>query len=124
MEQIINSYLRHLEDGNYRALLELFSEKALVSSPLYGERLATDFYRALMEDTRASQLTLLAIFTNEEKGIAAANFIYKWTLAGGALVSFDCVDIFEFDERRKIKRLKIVYDTAATRPAFERQKII
>jgi pimeloyl-ACP methyl ester carboxylesterase len=36
--------------------------------------------------------------------------------------SFECVDIFRFDENGKIKELTIIYDTSKIRTSFEEMK--
>lgn len=41
----------------------------------------------------------------------------------GSKAPFECVDVFEFDEKNElIKTLNIIYDTAKTRTAFDKQK--
>jgi hypothetical protein len=44
-----------------------------------------------------------------------------WTLPSGSPADFECVDMLELDENGLITALHIFYDTAATRPAFERE---
>lgn len=122
METTIKNYLQALQQGNYEAVISLFTDEAMVISPLYGTQSAKIFYKELLADTNSSQIELLDIFTNLQKRTAAVNFVYHWTLADGMTTSFDCVDIIEFDEQDKIKVLKIIYDTAQTRSAFELQK--
>ena len=41
----------------------------------------------------------------------ALAFTYRWTLKGGEVRRFDCVDIFRF-EAGLIDKLTIIYDTA------------
>ena len=115
---IAKAYLDALTGGDYKALLQLFASDAVVLSPLYGEQPATAFYQKLLEDTRNSELTFLDVFTNESGRRVSLNFRYRWTMANGLVSEFDCVDIFDIDENGKITRLKIIYDTARTRPAF------
>lgn len=61
----------------------------------------------------------LNIFTSEDKRTGAAHFQFDWTLADGTPAPFEVVDIFKFSENGKITELKIIYDSAKTRPAFE-----
>ncbi len=120
ISEIIQSYLHALERGDEYGVLQLFAEGAIVVSPLYGRKKATDFYEQLFEDTAQSLITLLQIFKGAQKGSAAAHFRYRWTLEDEQPVSFEAVDIFEFDNERKISKLTIIYDTAFVREAFER----
>ena len=41
-------------------------------------------------------------------------------MKNGSVVAFDCVDVFEFEEKTdKILALSIIYDSAQTRSAFD-----
>lgn len=119
MQDTIEAYLKALEAGELHDILDLFGEEAVVHSPLYGEQPAEDFFRKLLEDTDHSILTPLRIFTDEQKKSGAAYFLYEWVLNNGAHASFPVVDIFDFDASGKIKELTIIYDSAATRPAYK-----
>jgi len=111
-----------LQKADYEQLMQLFASDAVVLSPLYGKRPAAAFYKDLFADTQQSELTYLTTFTDPTERKIAVNFLYRWTLADGAVTTFDCVDIFELDENGKIKLLKIIYDTAKTRPMFQQNK--
>ncbi len=117
--QIIKAYLAGLENGDVLSIIDLFHPSGMVLSPLYGKQPANIFYRDLFSDTNASKITHLESFWAENGKSASVNFIYEWEMADGKLVAFDCVDVFEFDEHNKITLLKIIYDTAATRSAWE-----
>lgn len=122
MESVIKAYLQALHNGHHQEILALFAPNAEVVSPLYGTRPAKVFYKELLDDTNTSRIELLDIFINDKKQTAAVNFLYHWTLADGTPVSFDCVDVIEFDDQNKITHLKIIYDTVQTRNALEQQK--
>ena len=122
MEEKIRAYLRHLEAGDYPQLISLFSEEAIVHSPLYGRRPARAFYRELLADTASSRLELSHIYYQPGGRRAAAHFTYEWALAGGQRVAFDCVDLFEWDEQQHFTELRIIYDASQTRPALESQR--
>lgn len=119
VNKITTLYLDALKEANYDNLIHLFSDDAIVLSPLYGKRKAHEFYRTLLSDTKQSELIPLTLFLNAKGNAAALHFIYRWTLADGSITTFDCVDIFDFDENYKICQLKIIYDTAPTRPLFD-----
>lgn len=116
---LIHRYLHCLETAGYETLMSLFSSDARVDSPLYGKVAAAKFYKDLFKDTSESKITLLNVFKSEDGRGAAAHFKYDWTLADGTSAPFEVVDVFKFSEDGKIIELKIIYDTAKTRPAFE-----
>jgi len=118
-EAVAKAYLTALGNADYEGLMSLFTTDAMVVSPLYGEQSADVFYRNLLQDSQRSELTFLDVFTNTETNKASLHFRYCWTMTDGAVVTFDCVDLFEFDADHRIKRLIIIYDTAGTRPAFD-----
>lgn len=122
MEEIIKAYLQGLRNGLAEPILQLFADKAIVYSPLYGAVEAGQFYTDLFEDSSASVIQLHDIFTNETNRSASVYFTYHWTMADGQISQFDCVDVFNFDAEGKIKSLRIIYDTATTRSAFDKLK--
>jgi ketosteroid isomerase-like protein len=119
-DDAIHSYLDALSRGDLDQLLALFAPQAIVHSPLYGQQAARAFYPALLQDSAASHIEPLQIFQSNSPQYAAVNFLYHWTLANGEEVTFDCVDIFQFDKAGKITELKIIYDASQTRSALER----
>jgi len=121
-EKIIKKYLEALEKGNYENMMKLFSDGAVIISPLYGEIKAADFYKELFKDTSKSKITLLNIFKSDNKSIGAGHFRYDWILKDGTPTSFECVDIFEFSDNGKIKKLSIIYDTSNIRQSFKKMK--
>ena len=97
----------------------LFTEGAVVHSPLYGIVPSAQFYFDLFNDTSTSKITLLHVFSStDDVNTIAAYFHYDWVLKDGTPTGFDCVDVFRLDEAGKITSLHIIYDTAAIRPAF------
>ena len=122
MERLIHEYLQALQAASVERLLALFSPDAIVHSPLYGAQPPDIFYRNLFRDSAASYISLQGIYWQEDTAKAAAHFHYHWTLASGEQTLFEVVDLFEFDYQEKISSLRILYDTAQTRPAFDRQQ--
>jgi ketosteroid isomerase-like protein len=118
-EAVTKAYLGALGNADYEALMSLFATDAIVVSPLYGEQAAAVFYRNLLQDSHRSELTFLDVFTNADTDKASLHFRYRWTMTDGTVVTFDCVDVFEFDDDHRITRLVIIYDTAQARPAFD-----
>ena len=118
-KESLKKYLQFLEAADYENLISLFSKEAVVHSPLYGKVAATKFYKDLFGDTAESRLTLINIFTGEEPNTAAVHFQFDWTLSDGTPAPFEVVDVCRFSNEGKIEELKIIYDSAKTRPAFE-----
>ena len=117
---VIRSYLAGLVKADLTELLKLFSDDATVSSPLYGEMAATDFFKQLFEDTSESKIDLKGIFVQvSDPNTYAAHFTYDWKLKTGEAVSFRCMDIFTFaNHSDKIRHLTIIDDSSRTRDAF------
>jgi len=125
MEQhtkIIKDYLKALEIGSYEQMMKLFTDDAIVLSPLYGKIEAMEFYKDLFNDTSNSKITLMNILHGEKENTSAGHFRYDWILKNGTPTSFECVDVFIFSNDNKIKQLTIIYDTARIRPSFENMK--
>ncbi|HOP48170.1 MAG TPA: nuclear transport factor 2 family protein [Desulfobacteraceae bacterium] len=120
VQEICRQYLDALNEGSLEKILSLFDQDAVVVSPLYGEMSAARFYKDLFADTGRSETRLLNIF-HSVSGTPdlALHFHYLWTLKNGKTVEFECVDVFEISwDSNRIKRLKIIYDTAAIRADF------
>ncbi len=120
IEELLTQYLQALQEGNYSDIMTLFTEDAVVKSPLYGEILASDFYKTLLRDTAQSKITVLNLFSKNNVG--AAHFLYEWVLKGGTLTSFECVDIIQVFHG-KIGKLTIIYDTYEVRQPFEKMVV-
>lgn len=119
-EELIKKYLKGLEVADLNKLLELFTEDAVVHSPLYGKVSAKAFYKELFEDTNKSQITFIETMKSDQnKNIVAGHFRYDWTMKDGSIASFDCMDVFKIIDEPKFKELTIIYDTAPLRSTFE-----
>lgn len=122
IEKTLTRYLHVLQKGSYEDIIELFTESAVINSPLYGKVKASRFYEELLKDTQKSEITSLNIFFNEPRNAGAAHFLYKWILNNGKITSFECIDIVEFADNGKIRQLTIIYDTYWIREGFEKMK--
>ena len=119
IEKILTQYLHGLEKGSYQDIIALFTDDAVVKSPLYGTVKASQFYKELFNDTTQSTITVLHTFTQLTTG--AVHFQYTWVLKDGIKTSFECVDVVECSGG-KIQQLTIIYDTYAVRQSFEKMK--
>src|SRR6478672_6064407 len=105
------SYLTALNEGNLDDVLKLFTEDAVVLSPLYGKMPVKNFYKELFSDTNNSSTELLNIFlsTTDNKSIAL-HFNYQWKMKNGFVETFECVDVFNLNETQgKFNKLTIIY---------------
>lgn len=123
---IATQYLEALEAGNVEHVLSLFTQDALVNSPLYGDRKASEFYPELFQDTANSRLTLKGVMDgNATDGTKLVSiwFYFDWMLANGEPAPFDVVDVLEMDTNSGlIKKINIIYDTFPIRGAFNSSK--
>lgn len=121
---IIQKYFSALENSDINKIIQLFTENAIVVSPLYGEINAAKFYSELFEDTLSSKITLKDIYHSMSvPNRIAAHFKYYWKMKNESYVTFECMDVFELDnESEKIEKLTIIYDSRQTRCEFENIK--
>lgn len=123
-QQLAEAYLDALGKADLAAMLSLFSDGALVHSPLYGPTAASDFFPALFGDTAAALLTLRGVTqgaTPDGTPLICIWFRFDWRLPSGHAAPFEVVDVLELAADERIAALRIVYDTASVRPAFERE---
>ena len=101
--------LWELNDGKLKDILDLFSEGVMVISSLYGEMLATDFYRELFQNNWNSETKFLGLYeTINSSSKVILDFNYKWILKSNPVVNFECIDCFELIENKdKFKKLKL-----------------
>jgi len=111
-QQLTETYLQKLAEGDLDGVLALFSPDAIVHSPLYGSLPASEFYPKLAGDTRASHLSFTDLFhSSQDAQTVALRFTYRWDLANGQQKTFDCIDIFRLNDQHQITELTIIYDT-------------
>lgn len=113
------AYLEYLGSADVVGLRSLFASNATVNSPLYGELSAVEFYDRLLQDTTASTLQLHHQWYDEKSLRGALFFAYGWEMANGQFAQFDVVDIIQFNAQGEIEALQIIYDTQATRTAWQ-----
>ena len=117
--EVAKKYIEFLSNGAVEQIVSLFSEDGKVSSPIYGDKPAREFFKELTDDTTNSTLTFKKIFEDAGSNSLALYFEYEWTVKSGKVVVFDVVDILDFDNETKIEKLKIIYDTFIARKLVE-----
>jgi ketosteroid isomerase-like protein len=122
---LVATYLDAPERADLPGVLRLFAPNAMVYSPLYGPTPATSLYPRLFRDTAKSRPTLRGVLegrtSDGKRPLVAFWFHFVWRFNSGEDAPFDCIDLAELDEDGRIVTLRVVYDTANVRPAFERQ---
>ncbi|WP_243742000.1 hypothetical protein [Actinomycetospora succinea] len=91
-------------------------------SPLYGRLPAARFSPELFADSSPSSTELRRVYVDpvDDQEVALA-FHYAWVLGDGTPAPFDVVDLVTLtDDRDRIARLTICYDTAPLRASWER----
>ena len=121
-DDLVGAYLHALNTADAELAVRLFTEDAVVHSPLYGPRLAKDFYPALFADTSQANLTLKSVMTGTDAAGATTVsfwFHFDWRLPSGAAAPFEVLDVATLGTDDRIQSLHIVYDTVDVRPTFE-----
>ena len=116
--ELADAYLGALGRADLAAMLTLFSDGALVHSPLYGPVPASEFFPALFGDTAQSRLTLRGVMQGADAAgtpLVSIWFHFDWQLPSGRRAPFDVVDVLELSPGGRIGSLRIVYDTADVR---------
>lgn len=121
-QRLANSYLEALRLADLTEMLSLFTDDALVHSPLYGIQPAPAFYRQLFADTHTSIVSLLDVLVHAGRRSLAIRFTYRWQLASGEWVQFEVIDWVQLAETDQIQELRILYDTAQSRQAWSEQQ--
>lgn len=124
VSHLVDSYLAALATADIEAVLDLFADGGVVSSPLYGDLPANEFYPLLFADTAQSVLTLRKTLHDIDGADATVAFWFDfaWTLADGTPAPFTAVDVAELNDTGRITHLHIVYDTHPIRAAWETQQ--
>lgn len=108
----VRAYLRELERGDVDAICALFTPGAQIFSPFLGWMHPERFFSKVAAASGESKITPIDICVSTSGARRATGyFIYDWALKDGSVVSFECVDVFEFDVAGLIERMIIVYDT-------------
>jgi hypothetical protein len=110
--QQVRTYLKELERGDVAAICALFAPDARIFSPFLGWMQAAPFFAKVSEASGQSTIRPIDICVSTTGARRATGyFIYDWVLKDGSAVSFECVDVFEFDANGLVERMIIVYDT-------------
>ncbi|MDD7937255.1 nuclear transport factor 2 family protein [Actinomycetospora lutea] len=120
--EVVHRYLAALDAGSVEDVLACFAPGGEVASPLYGTLPAERFYPELFADSSPSSTELRRVYVDpaDDREVALA-FHYSWVLGDGTPAPFDVVDLVTLtDDRDRIARLVICYDTAPLRSSWQR----
>ena len=121
-DELVREYLRAIGAADLDGVAALFTEGAVVHSPLYGPMPARPFFARLFADTASAELTLRAVMHGTDtSGATMVSFLFHfdWRLPSGVAAPFDVVDVARLSGDGLVEELHLVYDTVAVRPAFE-----
>ncbi len=108
----MTAYLDAFNAGDLNAILALFAPDALIYSPTQPQpKKPQEFYPGLLERSKGTRFTLKATFTGDQPHQAAVLFDYHKKLPDGGTKTFDCVDIFSFNNEGKVIEMHIIFDT-------------
>ncbi|MEI6241819.1 MAG: hypothetical protein WCP39_00240 [Chlamydiota bacterium] len=111
-DYLILSYCKALKENDYQTIIDLFAKKSKVYSFLVGEKEPAEFFENLFSTSKRTIVDLRKIFIGLDDSKSVAAYIYLETLWNGKIkVNVEAVDLFEFDEKNKIKTLRIILDT-------------
>ncbi len=121
MQKALKEYLAALEDGDLNRIVALFEKDGWVLSPLLGRMSAHEFFPKVVDASSDTKLTVHDILVSSKgRPRAVAYFQYEWWLKDGTKVTFDCADVFTFNQQTgKIVSMVILYDTFPIREAVE-----
>lgn len=112
---IVGYYFERLTASDIPAIVALFADDGTVESPVLGTMPADAFFETLDGASERNVLTVHRIMSSPDDQCFAAHFTYEWALRAGGEVTFDGVDLFEFNDDGLLSALKIFYDTYPTR---------
>jgi len=112
---IVRSYFEFLTASDVSSIVALFADDGFVVSPVLGKVPAGEFFATLNDASAQNILTVHRVMSSDDNRFHAAHFTYDWTLSAGGQVTFDGVDMFEFNDNDKVVSMKIFYDTHPTR---------
>ena len=122
--ELCRKYQEALNRKDFDSIIDLFTANATVKAPLLGEQDARAFHAHVFESGGYAVTRLTNVFDGLHKARSVAlQFLYTWTFPGGRTVSVEGVSIFEIDEeRRKFKRLTVIYDPTEIRRNLREQQ--
>lgn len=118
-KNIIKQYCELLQKNDIATAINLFTKNAQIISPTLGTQTIEEFL-AFIDKTKRTNVTINELFTSQLNHKRIAAYITVTSLWQNVhKVQIDAIDIFEFDENNKIKRVEMYYDSYAMRGFLE-----
>lgn len=119
-QKIILQYCELMKQNNITSLTELFTKDAQIISPTLGTQTVEEFLY-FIDKTKRTEIFLNELFKSQinVNRIAAhvtVNSLWEETKT----LQVEAIDIFEFDENNKIKKLEMYYDSHVMRGFLEK----
>jgi predicted SnoaL-like aldol condensation-catalyzing enzyme len=123
MQKAVRKYLIALEAGDAEKAAALFIPSGWVQSPFLGRLPVREFFAKVASASSGAKLTVHDVLVSAEGHLrAVAYYLYDWSLKDGTRVSFDCADVFNFDENTgHIASIVLVYDTHPVRGVVQKK---
>ncbi|MCK6418939.1 MAG: nuclear transport factor 2 family protein [Alphaproteobacteria bacterium] len=108
----MEAYIQAFNNQNLNGILALFNESAQIHSPTQPKPTTPRaFFPGLLERSVGSRFTTPKFFlANDSANVVAMHFNYEKALPDGGIKTFDCVDIFTFEDGI-IADMRIIFDT-------------
>ncbi|MGV2974544.1 nuclear transport factor 2 family protein [Roseibium alexandrii] len=123
-EEICKRYIAAVEAGDLSAIDTLFTQDAIVRTPVSGHKPARAFYAYVFKAISDRKMKLLDVLVGiSAPSRVALHMAYTRTVIGSPPATIETIDIFELTDRfDQISAVNIVYDTAPVRTDFETPK--
>lgn len=108
-KNIIREYCDCLLKNDFDRIMQLFASKAFIKSPfLNGEKNANDFFTELFKTSKRLRVDIKNVFCDIEKDHIFAAYLDYEGISKEQQYVRRFIDIFEFDDCSKIKKITII----------------
>ena len=104
-QKLAHTYTQALGSNNYRMIVDLFKEDAIIDSPLLGQKYVRDFYQELFEKIQYKAVTLNQLFPRTFNPLCFAAHLHLEAIKPA--LTLECIDIFTVNKQGKITKLVI-----------------
>jgi hypothetical protein len=101
MQDTVQHYFGCIESRDYAGVILLFAPNAKINSPFKPQMRADAFLKKWFSKASCIKIKLLNVMTNVEQRRVVAQFIYEGVDVFSKKVTFEAIDIFQFDATSK-----------------------
>jgi hypothetical protein len=118
-------YRLAVKERNLDAVLETFSDDAVIETPLKGVIKPKPYHEWLFAQVKDQVVKVQNLYQALNGDISISiHSQYEWVLNDDEVIKFGVVSLFEFTEDRlKIRKMSNFYDTFKVRSALEKAKL-